>query len=1347
MKNMMLLLLSLLLISCLESLPKGDFCTCNQILSYNDCVQSIKCEWNNTQGVCEDSKSVDLWSYCQVNSADCSVQIGCAFQERICKPFSGCTVYQAKTHELCQQISHLCSSNGEHCIQIELICDNFNENQIACQSNLDGFPCYWNNEIKKCYEIQKCNELPLSYSTHESCYEAGQKKQLQCTTKEGGGCIDIGTDCKIQEKKGCVVNIFNSPCFWDGSTCKDKICINAPTSYITHEQCQTYLGSCSLNSDNKGCMDMPSSCEEYSTEPQCIQINEHLCFWSILTCNDDDQQCQPISRCKQWTCENAEPSYSTDTLCQQFKSDCTVNNTNNGCIKRLETCSSYTTQNQCVIVLDGKTTCYWNGTKCVDNLCHNAVLNKYDLLSCSEFLSSCTAVNNQCTLKTCSTYPTENLCSVDYQNKKCIWSGSCTLKTCENASKELTTHQECQQWLSSCTVNSNLNGCQILEKVCNVYKKKDQCYLTGNNKTECLWIDEQCVQKSCSTASLEIQSDEECTNYLDGCMISNQKKGCVNRKATCTELLEHQCSITSSGSFCFWNGQQCVIRQCTQVFYYSFKACNTFLQTCTVNFDGTQYNGCITKQNKCNGYTNELMCIESLSEGKCVWNQKVIPNICEVRSCENSNQMTSDEECNQFLGICTVNNSKTGCIKRYEKCNEYDNEVNCRKTKSESECIWYNDVCINKTCDKANKTYTSHDECQSYSKKCTTNGKGCIQIDTCSSYTTKQGCVFDQNNQSCTYFPSCNLRLCTDAPQNYSTDEQCKNYMQECTTSGNGCVLRTECSDAYIEQACVTDSTGQQCRWINNKCVVYSCSSAPTQFQTEMECQLYKQGCTAKQSGGCITKGLCKDAKISQACTTDIYGNLCRFYKDGCREAICQDFAYKTHYQCVKIDSNCTSDGVTCVTQSQCNTKSQSGCFLGSDGPCLWIGNSCYQYSSCTSLQFQTHEECYKFNNECTTDGNTCVPIDKCEKLTQLGCQVGTDGQCVFLPNTNECKVFKNCNQFEYQTHQDCQSINKQCTTDNKKCIDLQECSSYTTKENCYLNNLQQQCKFDENDNKCIDLVCSHLKFATHNECNQQLNTCTTDSKQCITIDKCETYSKVFCDIAYGIESIIDDQSKQSYKNINKCRFDTKQNKCQLIKCSDLQKNCSQISKCVDNGIRCVDQSKCEIYETEKGCKQGGSDGECVWHLENGVGKCKLMTSCSDASTNKEACLQKPWICQWTENSTKTICAQYTCSSKYKETGFCLPILDFSQKNYQICSMTGQLCVNTKIDSLTASTCFQSTNYTYTWDSARKLCWQCGKQFTNSNKLNSSDHLNQTQEDIFASILLPMFILIFSLYI
>lgn len=53
------------------------------------------------------------------------------------------------------------------------------------------------------------------------------------------------------------------------------------------------------------------------------------------------------------------------------------------------------------------------------------------------------------------------------------------------------------------------------------------------------------------------------------------------------------------------------------------------------------------------------MCTESLSEGKCFWNKNVTPFICKARTCENSDKTASDEECNNFLSNCTVNEDKT----------------------------------------------------------------------------------------------------------------------------------------------------------------------------------------------------------------------------------------------------------------------------------------------------------------------------------------------------------------------------------------------------------------------------------------------------------------------------------------------------------------------------------------------------------------------------------------------------------------------------------------------------------------------------------------------------------------
>ncbi|CAD8081705.1 unnamed protein product [Paramecium sonneborni] len=1331
------LLLFLISVVFAGTLAKTDACVCKEILSLMDCSAQIDCKWNSVQALCETHKSTEIESYCSQSNI-CPIT-GCAFYNKKCKPFSGCTVYIAATHIDCQAISPLCTSNGEKCINISTICDDYLV-QTACEINTQQYPCFWESENKKCQEISACNQFPTSYDSHQKCNIMGKVKSIQCTVKETGGCINIESDCTKQTEKGCVINTLGNTCFWDNGQCKEKTCINAPTSYSTQTQCQVYLSQCSVNENMKGCMDSPQTCENYTKENQCVAVNGTICFWFSITCNEGQQNCTANSGCKTWICENALSTINTDQLCSQFKSECTVNATNSGCIKRASTCNSYTTQNQCIKTLDESQICYWNGTSCVNKICTNLVLSTYSEQTCNKFMPTCTLVNDKCGFRSCNTFTTEKLCSIDYQNQQCVWSGSCVLRTCQNAGDDYNTHQECYNWLKSCTVQKDLTGCQTQELNCSNYLKQQQCYMANNNSIFCLWLNNKCIQKTCLTANSLISTDDECNFYLKGCMINNNRAGCIPRKSDCSDLLQFQCTFTNTDQQCFWNGTNCENKSCTQAKFNTFKACQTFLQYCTVNYTGTEFDGCTYIFDLCNDYVYEQNCIESYVDGKCIWNQKASPNECQPRTCSNSDQTTSDTACNNHLEICTVNNTKTGCIERSDKCSQYINQINCFRNKTGGECLWYNNACIDKTCDKADKTIITHEACQQYSKKCTTNGKGCIDVDLCTSYSLKSGCVIDKNKQNCTFQPSCNVLQCSDAPQSYSTDEECRKFKIECTTNGRGCVVRTSCTEAYLQEACVTDSQNKKCEWINNRCVYFGCSSAPSSYTTEKECQLYKQGCTVNQSGGCIEKGSCKDAKIQAACTSDKDGNECEFSAIGCRDKICSDHEFKTHKECQLVKSTCTTDGIKCVVQQNCSLKTKSACFYGSDGPCLWIQDKCYAYTSCQSLSFLDHTECYSFSNECTTDGLSCVALDKCSNLSVQSCYYGTDGRCVFTPETldgeSKCKVYGGCKSAFFNSHLQCQTVDPTCTTDETSCIDLQDCSLYTKQSNCYIDTKRNKCYYDDNEKKCTLLECKHLIFTTHQECYDQLPNCTSDNTKCINMAKCEMYAKEYCNTSLGTDG--------------KCLYDPNIIKCRQALCTELNHNCPSISNCVDSGIGCVIKTTCDKYLTEIACQQTGTDGLCVWYLNNGEGACKLMTSCSDGSSNKNTCLQKSWNCQWTESATKSVCTQHTCTSKFKETGLCQPILDFDQKNYELCALINTQCISIEFPSLKEANCFQATAYTYTWDSAHQKCLKCGTTYKNNtnNQINNSENITNISDLSKDSIIQFKFILmIISIYI
>lgn len=94
---------------------------------------------------------------------------------------------------------------------------------------------------------------------------------------------------------------------------------------------------------------------------------------------------------------------------------------------------------------------------------------------------------------------------------------------------------------------------------------------------------------------------------------------------------------------------------------------------------------------------------------------------------------------------------------------------------------------------------------------------------------------------------------------------------------------------------------------------------------------------------------------------------------------------------------------------------------------------------------YTTFTECNRFSSFCTTNGQYCVPITTCALTPKVGCYLGTDGNCVWTPNTllksssYHCKLRIACTDALYLTHSECYSYTKGlCTTDGiNGCIEL----------------------------------------------------------------------------------------------------------------------------------------------------------------------------------------------------------------------------------------------------------------------------------------------------------------------
>lgn len=65
----------------------------------------------------------------------------------------------------------------------------------------------------------------------------------------------------------CLRDDQDRDCFWNNGKCKLKSCQNAPASENTHELCQKYRVTCTVNETANGCIEM--TCPKLLSENIC----------------------------------------------------------------------------------------------------------------------------------------------------------------------------------------------------------------------------------------------------------------------------------------------------------------------------------------------------------------------------------------------------------------------------------------------------------------------------------------------------------------------------------------------------------------------------------------------------------------------------------------------------------------------------------------------------------------------------------------------------------------------------------------------------------------------------------------------------------------------------------------------------------------------------------------------------------------------------------------------------------------------------------------------------------------------------------------------------------------------
>nr|CAA09180.1 surface antigen G [Paramecium tetraurelia] len=1254
-------------------------CTCAQLLSEGDCIKnaSLGCAWDATKKACAVSTTpvtptVTYAAYCDTFAetdcpkakpcTDCGSYAACAWTDSKCTYFTGCTAFAKTLDSECQAISNRCITDGTHCVEIDA-CSTYKK-QLPCVKNTAGSLCYWDTTNNTCVDANTCDKLPATFATDKECRDVISI----CTTKTGGGCVDSGNNCSDQTLEiQCVWNkLKTTACYWDGAACKDRICDNAPTSLTTDDACKTFRtdGTCTTKA-NGGCVTR-TTCAAAAIQASCIKNSSGGdCYWTGTACVDK-------------TCANAPVTMTTNSACAGFVTGC-ITKSGGGCVAN-GACSVANVQAACV-KNSSNFDCIWD-TTCKEKTCANAPTtnNTHDL--CTSYLSTCTVksgggcqnrtcanapttlttndaceaylTGNNCITKTgggcvtnttCAAITLEAACVKNSTGSTCFWdtaSSSCKDKICVNAPATNTTHDLCQAFLNTCTVNSTSAGC--VEKTCENSLVLAICDKDTSNRA-CIWKG-KCYKKQCVLASSATTTHADCQTYHSSCTLSNQGTGCVPLPLKCEAItLEAACNMKANGQPCGWNGSQCIDKACSTASktFATTTQCQGHISTCVANNPAT-VNGSLTIQGcqdlptTCAARKSTENCEISRAQfPTCLWvasSTSCVEKSCATASTAGTTGALSAggftfSACQAYLNTCISNNTADGCMVKPSSCSSLVSS-NCQLgSKASGDCYWNGSSCVDRTC--ANITQTTHNSCQSTFNQCTVNngGTACQPLATaCTSYSTQENCKFTSTNKNCVWTGlACRNATCADAPDtaSYDTDTECLAYptpSETCTVvykvGAQGCVPKSANCSVYMTQAqchkTITNLTANDdCKWVVDRCYAISsfATGACTTFKgTQTMCQGYRAGCT--NTGG---------ATSSTACTLDCTlktGTGLTFADCQALDSTCS--VKKDGTGCIVIQSACTGYGTTAANCFRSSASGNAGyCALNGSSTCVTV-SAAADCAFVTGLTGLDHTKCQLYHTSCTAlkDGTGCQEY----KTTCSGyaatnnCATSGQGKCYF--DGTDCLRFTNCASVTGTglTTTICATYDAGCiaNVDGTACQEkLATCDLYLTQKSCSTSAAAATAdKCAWSGTACLAIVTANI--ATH--CAYVTGTGLTDAicaaynVDC-TANRAGTAcqeQKATCDL-YTTEATC--STSAAAATADKCAWSgtaclavtTVATHCAYVKGTGLtDTTCAAYNAdCTANraGTECQEQkATCDLYTTEATCstsKAAATADKCAW--------------------------------------------------------------------------------------------------------------------------------------------------------
>ncbi|CAD8096596.1 unnamed protein product [Paramecium sonneborni] len=1302
--------------------------------------------------------------YCDqfVNNFDCTTAQECAWVDQRCTNFTGCTAYNKTNDYDCQSLSKNCITDGTHCVEIGE-CSTYKK-QVSCQQNKNNLYCFWNTENKQCSDPYLCEQLPkqlnsdnqcrkqilkCTTNTGGGCTESGdncsdQKLEIQCfwnksktmecvwdksickdkicinapetlvtdddckqfikdgtcTTKINGGCTIRSTCEAAKIQAACIKDNQNNECYWDGNSCKIKICINAPTSIKTNQECEQFFKGC-ITKANGGCV-QNGECSAADSEVACIKnINNINCIWDNI--------------CKEKTCINSPINNNTHELCSQYLSTCTVKQ-GGGCQERScdnaptilttnNACETYLLGQKCITKVGGgcieNTTCdaikleiacqqdakeqicFWDSASslCKDKICKNANIREDTSLNritiknrntafdqCQTFSKKCiqNQKNNGCLDDICENKFQMSDCTQDMNGKSCKWNGNCYKKQCSLAGNTLTTHSDCQKYLSSCTLSNSGQGCILLPRVCQVITLKEACVMKYD-RSPCGWNGSKCIDKACSTASNKFTTTQECQKYLPECVANNPiilngskiVQGCQDLPFNCTDRKsQDNCEILRvEYKECLWNSVtfQCILKTCQ-----------------TANLLGTT--GALSIQN------------------------------INLTSCQN--YMTNK--------ICIVNNTLDGCMEKPITCSQLQQLQNCQpKSTINGDCYWNGTSCVDKIC--SNIKLFTHYDCQNELNQCTVNVEttSCQSLSsTCQAYTTDENCKITINNIKCYWTGAyCRNATCADVPDtdSYDTDEECQNYLEFCTVAerveGKGCVSKlSDCQNYMSEAQChktISNLTqDDDCVWTGDKCfqLSYIIKTPCSSFKgTQQKCQQIKIGCTnlsnAAPTANCILDCNKKMGINLQLKDCQSLDPNCSVRKDGS--------------SCIPIQSSCIEYG---QNSENCYKSTFNYCVMNNENPSSC--QSIQKASECEFVKRQTglkHNDCQAYNKLCTSlkDGSGCQEYQTNCSFYQddiQHCTISQNGRCFF--DGKNCVRFSICQNIidTGLTNVICASYNPDCTTNTfgTACQEiLSTCNQYQTYASCTFSKAAptaNRCVWNSltSPAKCINVTNVSQECSLIMGINLNHATCEAYNSGCVA-NALETV----CQEKKSACNLYKTQEACSKSTVGKCFWKNIVNSQQCISISNVTTDCLLIigkgltdatcseynADCTANqsGTACqVQQSNCNLYTNQDSCslsKALSPADKCVWNTQISPEKCITVTLVNQCQLIKFPGLDDNKCLAYNSGCVSDL-FQTTCQEKKVKCS------DYSVENSCTTSIDGKCYWN---NSITPAVCIKIT--------------------------------------------------------